>query len=100
MPRHAPWRALFLANLLIVLIVICDIAASILQVTTALDGTTVATQVPGYEPEHRIITNTTGLQIPIAWTTVPPAPAVKVGTQVQLRIYFRDATVYAVGAFE
>ena len=69
------------------------------EVTTALDGTTTSKQVPGYEPEHCIITNTTGLQIPIAWTTVPPAPAVQVGTQVQLRIYFRDATVYAVGAF-
>eukprot|EP00041_Stephanoeca_diplocostata_P038948 m.1570885 g.1570885 ORF g.1570885 m.1570885 type:complete len:568 (-) comp25301_c0_seq53:1950-3653(-) len=66
------------------------------RVTTSADGTEVVEQVPGYEPENCIITNTTGLQIPLLWnTTAAPPPT---GTTVQLRLYFRDAYVYAIGA--
>eukprot|EP00038_Savillea_parva_P029787 m.73470 g.73470 ORF g.73470 m.73470 type:complete len:615 (-) comp8840_c0_seq1:262-2106(-) len=68
------------------------------QVTHSADGSVVSSrQVPGYEPEHCIITNTSGLQLPVVWDP-PPSDPVAPGTSVQLRFFFRDATVYAVGA--
>ena len=46
--------------------------------------------------ENCIITNTSGLNIPVRWNTTAKLPAA--GTGVQLRFYFRDATIYALGA--
>jgi hypothetical protein len=67
-------------------------------VTTRADGTVLsATTVPGYEAANCIITNTSGLELPVVWTPTPPTPVVP-GSKVQLRFYFRDSTVYAVGA--
>ena len=52
--------------------------------------------------------NTSGTRLPLRWSAgvskpppcIPPAPGCPVvGAAVQLRIFFRDATVYAVGAF-
>ena len=40
--------------------------------------------------------NQDALRLPLTWNTTnqPPAP----GTLVQLRLFFRDATIYAVGS--
>jgi len=60
------------------------------------EGLALGKQIPGYESNNCIITNSSGLQLPVAWKGNPkPVPA---GTRVQLRIYFRDTTVYAVGS--
>ena len=68
------------------------------MVSTRADGTVEsATTIPGYEPENCIITNTSGLELPLVWTPTPPTP-VAPGSKVQLRFYFRDSTIYAVGA--
>ena len=62
----------------------------------------------GQEPERCLMTNVTGLALPIAWgaptappTPQPPLPApvkVPAGKSVRLRMLFRDATIFAVGA--
>ena len=50
----------------------------------------------GYAQDRCIITNTSGLNLPLVWNST--AAPIKAGTQVQVRFYFRDSTVYAVGA--
>ena len=51
--------------------------------------------VPGYERNKCVLLNVDGIRVPLEWTGThgqPPA-----GTRVKLRIFFRDATVYAFG---
>jgi len=51
--------------------------------------------VPGFEADRfATIMNATGAQLPLVWTPATPPP---VGTRVLVRIYFRDAVVYALG---
>ena len=66
--------------------------------TTEADTSTTTTDklIPGYSQDNCILTNVTGLKIPLRWAGNPTP--IKPGTQVQLRLYFRDATVYAVGS--
>merc|ERR1711920_1114367 len=51
---------------------------------------------PGYEKKNCIIMNKDGLRLPLAWNTTETAP--RGGTPVQVRFFFRDATIYAIGA--
>ena len=66
--------------------------------------------VPGYEPQRCLFTNMTGLKLPLVWGNFtqapepvqpppPPREHVAVGSIVRLRFFFRDATVFAAGAF-
>ena len=74
-----------------------------------LDGAT-GEVIPGHEPQRCLFTNITGLQLPIKWgePSAPPGPqpplpapvTVPAGKSVKLRFLFRDATIFAVGAFE
>ena len=50
--------------------------------------------IPTFERESCTFMNVTGAQIPLAWAGSAPANAA--GKLVQLRIYFRDATIYAL----
>jgi len=52
--------------------------------------------IPGHERGNCIIMNKDGLRLPLTWNTTvsPPVP----GTLVQFRLFFRDATVYAIGS--
>jgi hypothetical protein len=70
--------------------------AELHSVSTAADGTVVAQPIPGYEPENCIITNTTGLELPLEWSPAPPP--VPSGTKVQVRFFFRDSTIFAIGS--
>eukprot|EP01052_Picozoa_sp_SAG31_P023827 SAG31_NODE_1988_length_6721_cov_11.339928_9_plen_174_part_00 len=66
--------------------------------------------IPGHEPQRCLMTNVTGLRLPVTWGAMtvakdaPPSPpppppvAVQPGQVVQLRFFFRDATIYAAGA--
>eukprot|EP01009_Symbiontida_sp_KSa7_P004137 NODE_200_length_1216_cov_795.913453_g159_i0.p1 GENE.NODE_200_length_1216_cov_795.913453_g159_i0~~NODE_200_length_1216_cov_795.913453_g159_i0.p1 ORF type:complete len:389 (+),score=76.14 NODE_200_length_1216_cov_795.913453_g159_i0:30-1169(+) len=51
--------------------------------------------VAGYEREKCVFMNVDGLRLPLVWSGAPP---IKVGIAVQLRIYYRDAVIYAIGA--
>ena len=51
--------------------------------------------VPGYERGNCILLNTDNLRAPLKWKGDPPSPPM--GTQVRVRFYFRDATIYAFG---
>ena len=62
------------------------------ELLTAADGRT----VPGFERSKCVLMNTGGLQLPLRWQGAPAAPPA--GTQVRLRFYFRDATIYAFGS--
>jgi hypothetical protein len=80
------------------------------SIMVALENATTGAVIPGHEAQRCLLTNVTGLALPIVWgghpivppgITPPPLPApVKVapGTMVRLRFLFRDATVFAVGA--
>ena len=60
--------------------------------------------VNGMEPENCILRNVNSTHVPLAWTPSPgeggaggrAAALPPAGTYVRLRIFFRDATVYAV----
>jgi len=52
--------------------------------------------VPGYSQDNCILTNVSGTHLQLKWNTT--AAPIAAGTKVQVRIYFRDATVYAVGS--
>lgn len=51
--------------------------------------------IPGYERGKSVLLDRDELRAPIAWTG-SPAP-LKTGTEVRVRFYFRDATIYAFG---
>ena len=53
------------------------------------DGTTIA----GYEKERCVMMDVDGLALPLRWDGAPP---IAVGTKVALRLYFRDATMFAL----
>ena len=55
--------------------------------------------LPGFERNSSIpILNATGTQLPLLWQrSSTAAMALRAGTNVTLRVFFRDATVYAVG---
>lgn len=59
-----------------------------------LDASTKAV-VPGYERAGCIITNKAGT-LPLAWANASALPA---GRVVRARVFWRDAIVYALGAF-
>lgn len=44
-----------------------------------------------------VLMNVTGLRVPLTWTGTPPAVP-EPGMLVRLRIFFRDATIYALGS--
>ena len=61
------------------------------------------TAFPGFEKERCVFMDTDSLRLPLRWNnftgTTPPGP-VLTGRHVSLRVYFRDSTVYAIGAEE
>eukprot|EP00039_Didymoeca_costata_P007937 m.105565 g.105565 ORF g.105565 m.105565 type:complete len:556 (-) comp13880_c2_seq4:43-1710(-) len=63
-------------------------------VMVELQNASSGTVLPGYERGNCILMNTTDTHAPLRWKD---APALKPGTQVRMRIYFREATIYAVG---
>ena len=53
--------------------------------------------LPGFERDSFVpIMNATGLALPLLWNNTPALPTG--GEPVSLRLYFRDATVYSIGA--
>lgn len=52
--------------------------------------------VPGHDRARCAMVNVEGTHIPLVWNTSAPGPVA--GAAVRLRIYFRAATVFAVGA--
>lgn len=80
----------------------CDEGCAAYVFATVLDAAT-GHELAGYGVGQAIVmTNTSGLRLPLRWHatggngTVDTAAIV--GRSVRLRLYFRDATVYAVGA--
>ena len=69
----------------------CDeqCAAYIMAELRSADGTTIA----GYEKERCVMMDVDGLALPLRWDGAPPIAA---GTKVALRLYFRDATIFAL----
>ena len=53
--------------------------------------------IPGFEQNRSLITNASGPRLPITWANKEGGVLVP-GTPVKLRVYMRDATVYAIGA--
>ena len=51
--------------------------------------------IPGYERGKSVLLDLDELRAPITWTGSPTPP--KAGTEVRVRFYFRDATIYAFG---
>ena len=50
---------------------------------------------PGYNRGNCIIINQDGLELPLQWNVAKSLPP---GTPVKLRLYFRDAIIYGIGA--
>ena len=73
----------------------CDEGCAAYVMVALLDGHTGLT-IPGFERHRCVFMNTTGTRLPLVWegTPKPPGPT----AAVQLRVSFRDATVFAVGA--
>jgi len=65
--------------------------------------------IMGYTRDESVpLMNVSSTRLPLRWTTsvdkpapcIPPAVGCPVvGAAVQLRLFFRDATIYAIGAF-
>merc|ERR1711924_468652 len=53
--------------------------------------------IPGFEKENLKLMNTTGLKLPLRWKGHRTMKGVQGHMQVRARIYFRDATIYAMG---
>ena len=51
--------------------------------------------VPGFEKERCVLMNVDGIRLPLRWNGTSLAPLA--GSTVQLRIYYRDATIFALG---
>ena len=81
----------------------CD-AYIMVELQTAADGRV----VPGFERKKCVLLNVDGVRLPLRWkapgagATATVADGVEqgppsAGTKVQLRIFFRDATIFAFG---
>merc|ERR1712232_175259 len=79
----------------------CDEGCAAYLYATVLDATT-GDEIPGYGVEQaHVMMDADGLRLPLQWKTADGkliGSEGLVGKQVRLRIYFRDTTVYAVGA--
>jgi hypothetical protein len=53
--------------------------------------------LPGYEKEKCLLMNTTGVALALEWTGTDAALFGE-SQAVQARVYFRDATIYAIGS--
>ena len=51
--------------------------------------------VDGYDRSQQIHQDVDAVMLPLAW---PRAHPIKPGATVTLRLYFRDATIYAIGS--
>ena len=51
--------------------------------------------IAGFERSKCTLMNVNSVEVPLAWAGNPAPPSA--GTVVQLRFYFRDAVIYAVG---
>lgn len=75
----------------------CDEGCAAYLMAELLDAETGAV-IPGYDRTNCVVLNKDGLQLPLEWNTTQPAP--DVGALIQVRFFFRDATIYAVGGFD
>lgn len=56
------------------------------------------TVIPGHERDGYALLNKGGIRMPMVWKNATKMQAPAPGTRVQVRFYFRDATIYAVGS--
>lgn len=62
-----------------------------------LNGTTDAV-LPGYEERRCVMMNVDSTRLMLAWNGSKPLHEQHVGESIRLRLFYRDATVFAVGA--
>jgi hypothetical protein len=56
--------------------------------------------IEGYEHSNCVLIDVDQQQLPLVWNSTSKEPSqISPGKAVKLRFYFRDATIYAVGAF-
>jgi hypothetical protein len=55
--------------------------------------------LPGYDRGRCVMMNVNATRLELAWNGSTPLHEVHGGKQIRLRIYYRDAAVYAVGAY-
>ncbi len=53
------------------------------------------TVVPGYEKEHCVFMHVDGTRLPLTWGGKTGSEMT--GKEVQMRVYYRDATIFAIG---
>ena len=73
----------------------CDERCQGYVMVAVLDANT-KKAIAGYDEGRCVLKNVDGLRLPLTWAGAPPALAE--GRVVALRVYFREATVFAVGA--
>ena len=54
--------------------------------------------LPGYEERRCVMMNVNATRLMLAWNGSKPLHEQHAGESVRLRVFYRDATVFAVGA--
>ena len=63
----------------------------------ALDANSGAV-LPGYDRSRCVMMNVNGTRLELTWNGSAPLHEVHGGEQIRLRVYYRDAVIYAIGA--
>ena len=77
----------------------CDVgcAAYVMAEMRYANGPLKDTVVPGHERSGCVLQNVDGLKLPLQWSGAPPYKPASRFEKVYLRLFFRDATIFAIG---